>query len=83
MPNFAAASTWVDTATKWRCSSASGTPPASDQSRAVCAFIIVSAVVNVFDATMKSVVPGSSDASASTIACASTLATNCTVRPAW
>ena len=58
---FDAASTLVDTATKWRCSSASGTPPAIDQSRAVCAFIIVSAVVKVFDATTNSVVAGSSD----------------------
>ena len=33
--------------------------PASDQSRAVLAFVIVSIVVNVLDETMKSVTSGS------------------------
>ena len=49
----------VDTATKCFATAASSPSVASDHSRAVRAFVIVSSVVNVFDAMMNSVSPGS------------------------
>ena len=56
MPNFAAASTLVVVATKWRAMSL---PPwARNQSRAACALAIVSWVVKVLQATMNSVSRG-------------------------
>ena len=58
MPNAATFSALVDTATKWSGTAAS--PSAStSQVRAVRAFVSVSIVPNVFDATMNSVDAGS------------------------
>ena len=50
--------------------------PPSDQSRALCALVIVSSVVNVFDDTMKSVSAGSRSRVASTRSMPSTFDTN-------
>ncbi len=51
------------------------------QSRAVRAFVIVSMVVKVFEATMTSVVAGSSPASVSAISAPSTFDTKCVRGP--
>ncbi len=59
MPKAATSSEAVDTATKCFATAASSPSRASAQSRAVRAFVIVSSVVNVFEATMKSVSSGS------------------------
>ena len=60
IPNWETFSAFVDTATKWRAMAVSSPSNArSAQSRAVPAFVIVSCVVNVFDATMNSVSSGS------------------------
>ncbi len=59
MPNSATFSALVETATKCFATAAASPPkPASDQSRAVCALVIVSSVVNVFDEMMNSVSAG-------------------------
>ena len=56
MPNAATFSALVDTATKCFATAAASPPsPASDQSRAVCALVIVSSVVKVFDEMTNSV----------------------------
>jgi hypothetical protein len=55
MPNSATASAFVETATKCFAIADSSPSAASTHSRAVCAFVIVSRVVNVFDETTKSV----------------------------
>ena len=73
MPNAATLSSAVETATKWWATAsvfASSEPsiapdassPAQSQSRASRAFVSVSSVVNVFEATMNSVVSGSRSA---------------------
>ena len=59
IPNFATSSAFVETATKCFATAASSPSVASDHSRAVRAFVIVSSVVNVFDAMMNSVSSGS------------------------
>ena len=60
MPNFATSAALVDTATKCLATAAWSPPrPASIQSRAVWALVIVSSVVNVFDEMMNSVSAGS------------------------
>ncbi len=60
MPNFVTSDVFVETATKCFATDFSSPPkPASDQARAVRAFVIVSSVVNVFEEMMKSVSEGS------------------------
>ena len=60
MPNFATSSALVETATKCLATAASSPPrPASDHSRAVCALVIVSSVVKVFEEMTNSVSSGS------------------------
>ena len=72
MPNAATPSAFVDSATMCRATASS--PSASViQSRIVCAFVIVSSVVNVFDATMTSVSAGSRPRVARTTSLPSTL----------
>ena len=66
MPNFATAAAFVETATKCRAIAAGSPPrPASAQARALCAFVIVSSVVNVFEETTNSVSAGSRSRTAS------------------
>ena len=60
MPNFATSAALVETATKCLATADSSPPSAaSSQARAVCALVIVSSVVNVFDEMTKSVSRGS------------------------
>ena len=59
MPNFWTSAAFVDTATKCFATAVSSPNVESNQCRAVCAFVIVSSVVNVFDATMNNVSAGS------------------------
>ena len=56
IPKADTCSAFVDTATKWRAI-ADSSPPSCDSihARAVRAFVIVSSVVNVFEATMNRV----------------------------
>ena len=76
MPNFATSAALVDTATKCRATAASSPPsPASDQARALCALVIVSTVVKVFEETMNSVSAGSRSRTASAKSVASTFDT--------
>ena len=66
MPNSETLAAFVETATKCRATARWSPPrPASDQSRAVWALVIVSRVVKVFEATMKSVSAGSRSRTAS------------------
>ncbi len=75
MPNAATFSAFVDTATKWSATASS--PSAStSQARAVRAFVSVSIVPNVFEATMNSVDAGSESASTAAMSAPSTLETN-------
>ena len=86
MPNSATPSALVDTATKCFATAASSPPsPASAHALALCALVIVSSVVNVFDAMMKSVSAGSRSWVASHISTPSTLETKRKVmsRRAW
>ena len=75
MPNLRTSDSLVDTATK--CFSTAGSLPSAptSQARAVRALVIVSSVVNVFDATMKSVSAGFRSRVASTKSVASTFET--------
>ena len=59
MPNSRTPASFVNTATKWRAIADSSPSAASVHSRAVCALVMVSSVVNVFDETMTSVSAGS------------------------
>ena len=59
MPNSATSSAFVETATKWRATAASSPSSASSHARAERALVMVSSVVNVFDATMNRVSAGS------------------------
>ena len=54
MPKSRTRCSFVETATTCRATASSPSAP-TIQSRIVCAFVIVSSVVNVFDATMTSV----------------------------
>src|SRR5262245_44900001 len=77
MPNLATASALVDIATKCRAIELSFLPKASRiQTRAVCAFVIVSSVVKVLEQTIKSVSDGSSPRTDSTKSVPSTFETN-------
>ena len=76
MPKAETFSAFVETATK--CfATALASPPSlpSSQSRALCALVIVSSVVKVFDDTMKSVSAGSRSRVASTKSMPSTFET--------
>jgi hypothetical protein len=76
IPKSATFAALVDTATKCRATAFASPPdPASSQSRAARALVIVSSVVNVLDATMNSVSPGSRSRTASTKSVASTFDT--------
>ena len=80
MPNSATFSALVDTATKCFATAASSPRAASAQSRALCALVIVSSVVNVFEQMMNSVSAGSRSRVASTKSVPSTFETNRNVR---
>ena len=76
MPNSATFWAFVETATKCLATAATSPPsPSSDHSRALCALVIVSSVVKVFEDTMKSVSAGSRSRVASTKSVPSTLDT--------
>ena len=76
MPNFATSSALVETATKCLAVAAcSPFRPASSQSRAVCALVMVSSVVKVLEETMNSVSAGSRSCTASAKSVPSTLET--------
>jgi hypothetical protein len=76
MPNARTSAALVDTATKWRATARSSPSRRSSQARAVRAFVSVSSVVNVFEATMNSVCSGSRSRVASTTSAASMFETN-------
>jgi hypothetical protein len=76
MPNFATSDVFVETATKCFATESSLPPkPASDQARALWAFVMVSSVVNVFEEMMKSVSAGSRSRTASAKSVLSTFET--------
>ena len=75
MPNAFTPSAFVDTATKW-FATASSPSEATSHSRALCAFVRVSSVVNVFEEMTKSVRAGSRSRVASAMSAPSTLDTN-------
>ena len=76
IPNSETPSAFVDTATKCFAIADSSPPsPASVQSRALWALVIVSSVVKVFEQTTKSVSAGSRSRVASTKSVPSTLET--------
>src|SRR5712691_6506138 len=80
MPNFATSSALVETATK--CFGTAAWPSReTSHSRAERAFISVSWVVNVFEATMKSVLAGSRCFTVSARCVPSTLETKCARNP--
>src|SRR5262244_950635 len=82
IPNFATSTAFVETATKCFATDFSSPPrPASDQSRAVWALVIVSRVPKVFEATMKMVSAGSRSRTASAKSVPSMLETNRKVIP--
>ena len=75
MPKSVTRSAFVETATKCFATAASSPSAASAHSRADAALVIVSSVVNVFDAMMNSVSAGSRSRVASTMSVESTLET--------
>ncbi len=75
MPNSDTPWALVETATKCFATAASSPSAASAHSRAECALVIVSSVVNVFDEMMKSVSSGSRSRVASTKSVESTFDT--------
>ena len=77
IPNFATSAAFVDTATK--CLATAFSSPlrlVNSQARAVCAFVMVSNVVKVFDETMNRVSGGSRSRTASAKSVPSMLDTN-------
>jgi hypothetical protein len=82
IPTAAVRPSAEESAAKWRPACASPTASAI-QARAVPAFVIVSMVVKVFDATITSVVAGSSFDSVSWICAPSTFETKWTRGPSW
>ena len=75
IPKAPTAAALVERAAKWRATAAGSLSLARSQSLAVCALVIVSCVVNVFDATRKSVVSASTLRSTSAMWLASTFET--------
>ena len=80
MPNSATRSAFVETATKCFATAASSPSAASAHSRAERALVIVSSVVNVFEAMMNSVSSGSRSRVASAMSVESTFETKRSVR---
>ena len=80
IPNFDTSAAFVETATKWCAIAASSPSAASVHSRALCAFVIVSSVVNVLDETMKSVSSAARSRVASAKSVESTFETKRTTR---
>ena len=80
MPNSATRSALVETATKCLATAASSPSAASAHARADCALVIVSSVVNVFEAMMNSVSSGSRSRVASAMSVESTFETKRSVR---
>ena len=83
MPNFATSAALVETATKCLAMAASCFKVARAQARAVCALVIVSRVVKVFDEMMNSVSSASRSRVASAKSVPSMLETNRKVRLRW
>ncbi len=81
MPNFVTCSALVDTATKCFAIAAGSFSVRRAHSRAVCALVIVSSVVNVFDEMMNSVWAASTSRVASAKSVPSTFETKWNVRP--
>jgi hypothetical protein len=81
MPNFLTSWALVEMATKCLATADSSLRALRHQARAVRALVIVSWVVNVFEATRKSVSAGSRSIVASAKSVPSTLETNRNVRP--
>jgi hypothetical protein len=82
MPNSETLVALVDTATKCFATASVLPPrPASDQARALCALVIVSSVVKVFDEMMNSVSAGSRSCVASAKSVPSTFETKRNVIP--
>src|SRR6266699_5528972 len=76
IPNFRTSEVLVETATKCFATDLSSPPsPASDQARAVWAFVIVSSVVKVFEEMMNNVSAASRPCTASAKSVPSTLET--------
>src|SRR5436309_12981212 len=66
MPNVATSPAFVETATKCFATALTSPPkPSSNHARALCALVIVSSVVKVFEETMTSVSAGSRSRTAS------------------
>ncbi len=80
MPNLATSAALVETATKCLATAAGSFSVARAQSRAVCALVIVSSVVKVFEETMNSVSAASRSRVASAKSVPSTLETKRKVR---
>jgi hypothetical protein len=83
MPNFRTSAAFVDTATKCRATARSSPSARSSHARAVRALVSVSSVVNVLEATTKSVSAGSRSRVASTKSAPSTLETKRHVSSRW
>ena len=77
MPNFRTSASLVEIATKCFSICASSIAASRNHLRAVCALVIVSCVVKVFDAIMKSVVSGERPFSVSAICVPSMFETKC------
>jgi hypothetical protein len=73
----------VETATKCLATAARRRPARQRQSRAVCALVIVSSVVKVFEEMMNSVSAGSRSRTASAKSVPSTLETKRNVMSRW
>ncbi len=80
MPNFATSLLFVDMAAKCFAMASCGAPDFRNHSRAVCALVIVSSVVKVFEATRKRVSSGLRSRVASAKSVPSTLETKRKVR---
>ena len=80
IPKLATSRSLVETATKCLATADSSPSAASAQSRAVCALVIVSSVVNVFEETMNSVSSASRSRVASAKSVESTFETKRKVR---
>ncbi len=76
IPNSATSAAFVETATKCLAIAASSPSAASSHSRAVCAFVIVSSVVNVFEQMMNRVSSAARSRVASAKSVESTFDTN-------
>ena len=80
MPNLLTASPFVESAAKWLATAASAFSSFSNHFFAESALVIVSCVVNVFDAIKKSVVSAFRSRSTSAMCVPSTFETKCTFK---